>query len=379
MAIEHDGSATTSSLWIPGRADVTVVGAGQAGLSAGFHLIRRGFSQVYQPESGSPKEGARTFVILDANAGAGGAWQHRWRSLRMMTVNGIYDLPGVPIPHFDPSEPAVEVVPRYFRAYEAATGLRPIRPVMVRSVRRLNDDSHGPLLLTTTAGQLQSLAIVNATGTWTHPFIPYYPGNSEFAGQQLHVAEYVAASFFNGKRVAVVGGGISAVQLLEEISHVTDTLWFTRSVPQWHDETERFDGVAVVAKVEERVAQGLAPGSVVSVTGLFWTPTLRAAAERGVLDRHPMFSRIEATGLRMSNGDFEPVDVILWATGFRSALDHLAPLGLRGSGGGIPVDGTQVRGEPRVHLVGYGPSASTVGANRAGRAAVNDLVRFLGH
>jgi pyruvate/2-oxoglutarate dehydrogenase complex dihydrolipoamide dehydrogenase (E3) component len=117
---------------------------------------------------------------------------------------------------------------------------------------------------------------------------------------------------------------------------------------------------------------------VVSATGLFWTPSLRAAAERGVLDRHPMFMRIEPLGVRSSDGGFEPVDVILWATGFRAALDHLAPLGLRGPGGGIAVDGTMVRGEPRVHLIGYGPSSSTVGANRAGRAAVNDLVRMFG-
>jgi hypothetical protein len=39
--------------------------------------------------------------------------------------------------------------------------------------------------------------------------------------------------------------------------------------------------------------------------------------------------------------------------------------------------GTQVAGEPRVHLIGFGLSQSTVGANRAGRAAVASLVRYL--
>ncbi|MER2225017.1 MAG: pyridine nucleotide-disulfide oxidoreductase, partial [Rhodococcus sp. (in: high G+C Gram-positive bacteria)] len=57
----------------------------------------------------------------------------------------------------------------------------------------------------------------------------------------------------------------------------------------------------------------------------------------------------------------------------RAALDHLAPLGLRERGGGIRMDGTRVVAEPRVHLVGYGPSASTVGATRAGRSAVRAL------
>jgi len=69
--------------------------------------------------------------------------------------------------------------------------------------------------------------------------------------------------------------------------------------------------------------------------------------------------------------------VILWATGWRAALGHLAPLRLRGPGGGIAVDGTRVRSDPRIHLVGYGPSASTIGANRAGRAAAHEVASLL--
>ena len=71
---------------------------------------------------------------------------------------------------------------------------------------------------------------------------------------------------------------------------------------------------------------------------------------------------------------------LLWCTGFRSALDHLAPLGLREPGGGIRMTGrlaTQVARDPRVHLLGYGPSASTIGANRAGRAAVREVSELL--
>ena len=69
-------------------------------------------------------------------------------------------------------------------------------------------------------------------------------------------------------------------------------------------------------------------------------------------------------------------DVILWCTGFRSSLDHLAPLMLREPNGGIVMTGrlaTQVAKDPRIHLVGYGPSASTIGANRAGAAAASRI------
>src|SRR5690606_38384258 len=188
----------------------------------------------------------------------------------------------------------------------------------------------------------------------------------------------VAAEQFRGRHVVVVGGGISAVQLLEEISRVTTTSWFTRREPVWRDTP--FDaraGSEAVAMVEDRVARGLPPRSVVSVTGLVWTPSLREAAAGGALERRPMFTEIVPEGVRQADGTVLEADVILWATGFRAALDHLAPLRLRGRGGGIAMDGPRVADEPRVHLIGYGPSSSTVGANRAGRDAVREIDALL--
>jgi hypothetical protein len=132
-----------------------------------------------------------------------------------------------------------------------------------------------------------------------------------------------------------------------------------------------------VARVEERVRAGLPPQSVVGVTGLALTPEVRAAQESGVLHRLPIFERITPAGVAWADGTRVPADVILWATGWRAALGHLAPLRLRRVGGGIAVDGTRVRSDSRIHLVGYGPSASTIGANRAGRAAAREVVALL--
>ena len=94
-----------------------------------------------------------------------------------------------------------------------------------------------------------------------------------------------------------------------------------------------------------------------------------------------MFSETLEDGVRWSDGNVLRADVILWCTGFRSSLDHLAPLMLREPGGGMTMIGkwaTQAAKDPRVHLVGYGSSASTIGANRAGAAAAKELMAFLG-
>ncbi|TYL52306.1 NAD(P)-binding domain-containing protein [Agromyces mariniharenae] len=352
------------------EVDVAVIGAGQAGLSAAHHLQRRGFVPVTREPSAD-----RTFVVLDANAAPGGAWQHRWASLRMATVNGIHELPGFPVPPADPAMPSRDALPPYFAEYERRFDLEVQRPVSVRAVRRADDDPDGRLLVETDRGTWAARYVINATGTWTRPFRPYYPGIERFRGRQLHVADYVSAEEFTGERVVIVGAGVSAVQLLDEISHVAETVWMTRREPEWVEED--FDLAArsaAIAGVEARVRRGLPPGSVIAVTGMHWTPWARAAQARGALVRHPMFASIEEHGVRMPDGSFIAADVILWATGFRPALDHLAPLRLRTPEGGFRVADTRSLDEPRLFLIGYGPSQSTVGANRAGRAAVQQIV-----
>jgi hypothetical protein len=354
----------------PHDVDVVVIGAGQAGLSAGHHLRRRGFG----PE-GDPGP-AGSFAILDANAAPGGAWQHRWASLRMGTVNGIHELPGAPVPPADPAARARDILPPYFAEYEERFGLEVHRPVAVRKVRsEIEGDPDARLRVETDAGEWSARWLINATGTWTRPFWPHYPGQERFRGRQLHTADYVSAEEFAGRRVIIVGAGVSAVQLLEEISHVAETFWMTRREPEWIEAD--FDipaRVAAIAGVEERVRQGLPPGSVISVTGMHWTPWARRAQERGVLNRLPMFTGIEEDGVRMPDGSLLRADVILWATGFRPALDHLAPLHLRTPEGGFRVAEARSLDDPRVFFIGYGPSASTIGANRAGRAVVSAIV-----
>ncbi|MFT3944217.1 MAG: NAD(P)-binding domain-containing protein [Ancrocorticia sp.] len=406
-----DGARQVAVPSAPRNVDVLVIGAGQAGLAIAHELQRRGFSGYADDDAPRPASDASasdastsrnaaanrgTFLVLDAENRPGGAWQHRWPSLTMATVNHIADLPGLAAGHIDPTAESADWIPSYFAEFEEEFDLPILRPALVTSV--VDDDtSYGAqprLLAHTTVGTFRARAIVNCTGTWTRPFIPYYPGAAKFRGIQCHTQDYPGTRAFEGRRVVVVGGGSSALSHLDDLDGVAKKLlWVTRTPPRWHGpfdggntSTTGPDGRGLTAEfgkevesaVRQRVESGLAPLPVVATTGLPINNFTRSLHARGLTDRKPMFTSVEADAVVWRDGKSWQADAIIWATGFRAELRHLMPLGLRVRGGGIVMDGTHVAHDRRIHLLGYGPSASTVGARWASRRAAKDIVDYLG-
>jgi putative flavoprotein involved in K+ transport len=353
----------------PARTSVVVIGAGQAGLSVSYYLQRLGLV---------PGE---DLVVFDRGPGTGGAWQSRWEALRIGSAHHINDLPGMDALELsfdtaDRSLPAKDVVADYYRRYEEFYGFQVRRPVTVRSVFNRDTD----LVVRHDAGELATDLVVNATGTWGSPFVPWYPGRDGFAGRQLHTTEYVSASEFEGQSVVVVGGGTSAIGFLLELEGVASELhWVTRGPVEFRDEGElNLEArVSAVAKQDEAAREGRALPSIVSGTGVPRTRRIQAAIARGLLVRRPMFASIEPEGVRWPDGTFTAVDAILWSTGFRPELRHLAPLRLREKAGGVSVGAGASWKDPRVFFAGYGPQASTIGANRAGRQIARMVVATL--
>jgi putative flavoprotein involved in K+ transport len=112
-------------------------------------------------------------------------------------------------------------------------------------------------------------------------------------------------------------------------------------------------------------------------------PSVREARDRGALKAEPMFARLTATGVAWADGTELACETIIWCTGFRPALGHLAPLQLRGHDGLIPTEGTRALGEPRLHLLGYGDwtgpaSATLIGAARTAKTCVAEVLQQLG-
>ncbi|OIH97769.1 pyridine nucleotide-disulfide oxidoreductase [Curtobacterium sp. MCBA15_001] len=357
------------------HARVVVIGAGQAGLSVAWHLRRLGL------EPGSE------LVVLDRAPSTGGAWQFRWEALRLGWAHRVHDLPGMSemglrFEDADRDRPARDVVGEYYRRFEEHHDLRVRRPVAVTAVTR---GGRGLLVhISTEDGRQESIeadVVVNASGTWGTPFVPWYPGRDTFRGRQLDTTEYRSAAEFAGQDVMVVGGGTSAIGFLLELDGVArSTRWFTRRPVVWAGSSalDVESAVAAVAEQDRAARAGEVLPSIVSGTGVPVSPRIREGLDHCVLRDEPVFAALEPEGVRTRDGELVHADAIIWATGFRADLRHLAPLHLRTEHGGVAVVDGQSVDEPRLFLAGYGPQASTIGANRAGRRTARQVMGLLG-
>ena len=349
-----------------------VIGAGQAGLSVSFYLQRLGL------------EPGNDFVVLDRGPGTGGAWQFRWEALRIGSAHRINDLPGMEevglsFETADRQAPAKDVVADYYRQYEQHYGLSVVRDADVKHVFNRGTELVVEFLLDGVPTEIGTEVVVNATGTWGSPFIPWYPGMNEFQGRHIHTTDYASAADFDGQSVVVVGGGTSAVGFLLELEqHAAEITWVSRRPIDFADGEFNVEAaVGAVAKQDDAARAGRALPSIVSGTGVPRTRRIQAGIDRGLLVAKPMFSSIEPDGVRFPDGSFQRADAIVWATGFRPELRHLAPLKLREKEGGVTVGAGSSWKDGRIFFAGYGPQASTIGANRAGRTIARQVVALL--
>ena len=345
---------------------MVVIGAGQAGLSTAWALARQGF----EPETG--------FVVLDADERA----RRRVAAPLAVADRGHHPPRARPARDCRSSRPATRSRPPTWCPPTSPTTSAGSRcPCTARSGsasvhrRRPVPRAHGR------RGTWTARALVNATGTWTRPFVPRYPGQELFRGRQLHTVDY--------RGPPSSPAGTSSWSAAAPRPPSCSARSPGSPAPPGSPAVRRCGGTArstrtpdarAVALVEDAVREGRRPGSVVGVTGLRRLDPLRPGRPRprrarAAADVRPDHRRRRGVGRRPVRARRRrPLGHRL--PGRR--LDHLAPLHLRGPGGGIRMDGTAVAGEPRIHLVGYGPSASTIGANRAGQSAARRLRRLLG-
>ncbi|OYQ36682.1 pyridine nucleotide-disulfide oxidoreductase [Niveispirillum lacus] len=346
------------------EVDIAIIGGGQAGLATAYHLRRANID----------------FVILDGEAAPGGAWRHGWDSLRLFSPAAYSSLPGWPMPPGDDDYPSRDAVIDYLTRYEQRYAFPVHRPVHVQTIA----DDGDRLRIMTDKGAWRARGGVMATGTWRHPYIPTYPGQELFEGQQIHSAHYGGPERFAGQRVLVVGGGNSGAQLQAELSLIADATWVTERPPVFLPDD--VDGRVLFQRATARIKafqEGRTPDAPPGGLGdIVMVAPVKAARDRGDLGSVRPFVRFTRTGVMWGDGTQTDIDTVIWCTGFRPALTPVAELGLIEPDGTVALDGTRCRLNPKLWFVGYGTwtgpgSATLIGVGRSARDTAAQMIAAL--
>ncbi|KQR00004.1 potassium transporter Trk [Arthrobacter sp. Leaf141] len=304
--------------------DALVIGAGQAGLAAGYHLTGRKLR----------------FAILESAGRVGDQWRSRWDSLRLFTPAQHDGLPGLPFPAGRNTFPAKEEVAAYLEGYAEHFNLPVRTDTHVTTVRRMDDGFD----VATDSGTLRARNIIVAAGANTLPRIPAASKDINPGISQLHSSQYRRPTDLPEGDVLVVGAGTSGAEIARELAATHRTFIAGRPTPHIPDPVLRYAGDAYWRFIHSALTTGSPAGRKVaanfhkrgapliriSVKDLDRAGVVRLPRLSGTMDGQPTFD-----GDTSASAETVGVRTLIWATGYRASLGWIE--GLPVTEGGWPV------------------------------------------
>ncbi|MEU3146433.1 MULTISPECIES: NAD(P)/FAD-dependent oxidoreductase [unclassified Streptomyces] len=291
------------------QLDVVVIGGGQSGLAAAEALVREGLRPV----------------VLEASDHAEGSWPRYYDSLTLFSPARFSALPGLPFGGDGDRYPHRDEVVDYLRRYADRLEVE----VRTRTrVVRVERDGDGFRVATADGRNIGAAGIVAATGAFGNPLLPVLPGQDGFAGEVVHAAGYRSPEPYTDKRVVVVGGGNTAVQVGYELAEVAQVTLASRNPVQFLAQIR--EGRDVHHWLTSTGFDQLPPAWLIHYVGgtlVLDGGRYRKALEGGHLARRAMFAALEGEAVVWADGTREKVDTVLLATGCRPSLDYLKALG----------------------------------------------------
>jgi putative flavoprotein involved in K+ transport len=283
-----------------GRFDVVVIGGGQAGLATAWHLAQQGLR----------------YVVLEASGELGASWRGRWDSLELFTPAEFDALPGRPFPAPVGSYPGKEAVADYLRSYASAAGLN---IELNASVIGLGRNVTG-FVVRTTSRTYAADQVVVATGPFQVPFIPTVATELADTVTQIHSADYRNPQSLPDGSVLVVGGGNSGFQIAEELAtdrRVDLSIGTVNALlPQRLLGRDLFWWLTRLRLI--RVPAGSRLGRRMQARGEFVIGTSRRQLESAGVRIRPRLVAADGRIATFADGSTLDVDVVVWATGYRT-------------------------------------------------------------
>lgn len=288
--------------------DVVVIGAGQAGLAAAYHL----------------RESGLRYTLLESTDRVGGSWRNHYASLRLLSPARYASLPGLPFPGDPEHYPVRDDVVDYLATYARFVDPPVMTGAHVARLERANGGETGFLLTLRDGPVIRAGQVIVATGAFSLPYVPEIPGAGEYTGTTIHSAGYIEPQRFAGRRMIVVGSGNTAVQVACELAAHSRTTLAARRMPSFVP--QRLFGSDLHRWV---IASGIDALPLGAWFG-FHRPEpvpdsgrYRPALAAGSPDLRPMFRALSRDGVIWGDGSTEAVDTVIFATGYRPSLSFL--------------------------------------------------------
>ena len=283
-------------------ADVVVIGGGQAGLAVAWHLQQQGLRPL----------------VLEAGEQVGHTWRSRWSSLTLFTPAEYDGLPGRPFPAPAGSYPGKDAVADYLSDYAREAGLR----VETNSrVTRLRRHPRGFEVLASDRVVLAPQVVV-ATGPFQVPVVPPLARDLDPAVHQVHSADYRDPASLPDGAVLVVGGGNSGFQIAEELAASRQVeLAIGTEYPLLPQRVLGRDLFWWLTRTRLlRVPATSRPGRRMQARGEFVIGSDRRRLQAAGVQLRPRAMGAAGRTVRFADESTADVDVVVWATGYRS--DH---------------------------------------------------------
>src|ERR1039458_6051792 len=204
---------------MPAHAGGAIIGAGFAGIGAGTRLLQAGLTD---------------FVILERADAVGGTWRdNTYPGCTCDVPSHLYSFSFAPNPDWSHSFSRQPEIWAYLDAVTDRYGLRPYLRFGTELAEARWDAGWSRWRLRTSRGDLTADVVIAAAGPLSTPSRPDIPGLDTFPGEVFHSAQWDHRADLAGKRVAVIGTGASAIQIVPSIQPVTGRLTLFQRTPAW--------------------------------------------------------------------------------------------------------------------------------------------------
>jgi cation diffusion facilitator CzcD-associated flavoprotein CzcO len=231
---------------------IAIIGTGFAGLGMAIRL---------------KQQGIHDFVVLEKADDVGGTWrENTYPGVQCDVPSHLYSFSFAPNPNWTRTFPLGDEIRSYLRDCAERFGVLPHIRFNEEVTAAEWDDEAQRWELETVGGTLRAQILVAGTGPLHAPSIPDVPGLENFEGRAFHSAEWDHSHDLTGKRVAVVGTGASAIQLVPRVQRQASHLSVFQRTPPWvvpHNDRP-------ITALEKKVYSTVPQAQLAMRAGIYW-------------------------------------------------------------------------------------------------------------